>query len=303
LHSFRLHEPTSVDEAVSLLGRYGEQARLYAGGTELLLAMKVGLLHYDHLVNVKTIPDLDGIEYQPDQGVLKIGARVTHRSLERSSLVQQHFPLLVDMERRVANLRVRNVGTLAGNLCFAEPHSDPGVVLLLYEAQVIASGPQGRRTLAVEDLLVDSYQTALTPEEVLLEVQVPSFPDGMHGAYLKFGYHERPTVGVGVALSVSNGGGDAGSLRDVRVALGSASPVPMRVPEAEERLRGASLRDLSLDDSGRLSSLVREAGGVAARSADLVDDTHGSAEYKAHLVGVLLGRAIATAVKQAGAAA
>ena len=121
LRPFKLHEPTSVHDAVSLLGQYGEEAKVYCGGTELLLAMKEGLLRYNHLVNIKTIPGLDEIAYDHDSGMLSIGATVTHGALECSSEIQSHFPMIAQAEGNVANVRVRNVGTIGGNLCFSTP--------------------------------------------------------------------------------------------------------------------------------------------------------------------------------------
>ncbi len=133
LQPFRLEEPTSVDEASALLARYGDSARLYAGGTELLLVMKEGLLQYERLINIKGIPELTQMSLQ--DGALHIGAATTHRTLERSPIVQDHFSTLADVEASVANVRVREVGTLGGNLCFAEPHADPGTLLQVYDAR------------------------------------------------------------------------------------------------------------------------------------------------------------------------
>src|SRR5262249_24744971 len=123
LQPFVLEEPTSIGEASALLGRYGEAARLYAGGTELLQVMKEGLLHYERLINLKTIAGLDGITHEA--GILRIGAAATHRALERAPEVRSHFPALAHLEAHVANVRVRATGTIGGNLCFAEPHADP----------------------------------------------------------------------------------------------------------------------------------------------------------------------------------
>ena len=147
LRPFRLHEPETVADAVGLLGQYGEEASLYAGGTELLLAMKEGLLRYGHLINVKTVGGLSGLTYDEGAGVLRIGSGVTHRTLERSAIVAADFPLIAQTEGGVANVRVRNVGTIGGNLCFAEPHSDPGALLLLYNATVTAQGTSGPRSM------------------------------------------------------------------------------------------------------------------------------------------------------------
>jgi carbon-monoxide dehydrogenase medium subunit len=145
LQPFALDEPASVSEASALLAHYGETARLYAGGTALLLAMKEGLLHYDRLVNMKQIPGLATITLA--DGTLYLGALATHRMLERSPLVRTHFPALARLEANVANVRVREVGTLGGNLCFAEPHADPGTLLLVYNANVEFEQQGGKSTL------------------------------------------------------------------------------------------------------------------------------------------------------------
>ena len=149
LRPFKLHEPETVAEAVSLLGQFGWEAGVYAGGTELLLAMKEGLLSYSHMVNIKTVSGLGQIDYNPDGRELRIGATVTHRSLEQSPVVKSEFPLIAQAEAGVANVRVRNVGTIGGNLCFGEPHSDPDTFLLLYDAQLTAQGSAGARSFSL----------------------------------------------------------------------------------------------------------------------------------------------------------
>ena len=294
---FNLHEPSSVQDAATLLSTHGDDAKVYAGGTELLLAMKAGLLSYDHLVNIKAIPGLSDVAYADAAGVLSIGATATHRSLEMSPLLRERYPLLADVERRVANVRVRNVGTLGGNLCFAEPHSDPGVALLLYGATVESVAGSGTRSFPLEELQLGSYETGLQEDELLTRVLVPQFPEGMHGAYLKFGYHHRPTLGMGVALKVTGG-----AISDIRIALGSVSPKPVRVREAEELIRGASVSDLLDDTPDQATLLVAEAGQIAAKAAEPVDDMHGSAEYKEHLVKLFLARALAQAIQATGGA-
>ena len=281
---FRLHEPTTVEETVSVLSRLGETARLYAGGTELLLAMKSGLLAYDDLVNVKSVPGLDAITRDERSGVLNVGSAATHSAVERSSVVREHFPLLADVERHVANVRVRNVGTLGGNLCFAEPHSDPGALLLLYDAEAEIAGPAGRRTIPVEELQTGPYETSLAPDELLTAILVSPLPEGMRGAYQKFGYHHRPTLGIAAAIRASNG-----VIDEVRLAVGSVSPIPRRLREAERLIEGELVSSVASGES----TAVAEAGRVAAQAADAMDDLHGSAEYKEHLVEVFVARALA----------
>src|SRR5262249_11280196 len=138
LRRFTIDQPKTAKEAAEMLAHYGENGRLYAGGTELLLAMKHDLLRYEHLVDVKTIADLSRVSVS--KNVFRIGATVTHRAVERSPEVREHCPVLVDMEHNVANVRVRATGTLGGNLCFAEPHSDPATLLLALEAHVHIAG-------------------------------------------------------------------------------------------------------------------------------------------------------------------
>ena len=294
LRPFKLHEPETVADAVSLLGQFGWEAGVYAGGTELLLAMKEGLLSYSHMVNIKTVHGLDQIDYNPDGRELRIGPTVTHRSLEQSPVVKSEFPLIAQAEAGVANVRVRNVGTIGGNLCFGEPHSDPGTFLLLYDAQVAAQGSGGARSFPLSQLHKGPFETCLGEDEVLTGITVPQFPQGMSGAYLKFGYHQRPSVGLGVAVRL-----DGGAILECRIAVGSAGPRPVRVPEAEEMMRGVTVGDLLEENSGSRSPTLDQAGRLAAREVQPDDDMHGSAEYKEHMVGVLLGKAFQSVLNSA----
>ena len=301
LRPFKLHEPTSVDDAVSLLGRFGEEAKVYCGGTELLLAMKEGLLRYSHLVNIKTIPGLDEVGYDQGSGMLSIGATVTHTALEHSPQIQSHFPMIAEAEGNVANVRVRNVGTIGGNLCFSEPHSDPGAFLLLFDTKVEIQGAGGHRTIPLTELTLGPFETCLEDDEVLTRILVPQFPQGMTGAYLKFGYHARPTLGVGVSVRLdptsSDGQGmERAVVAEVRVAVGSAGPKAVRVAEAEELLMGKTVAELLPGSNGGESSTMNEAGRLAGQAADAMDDIHGSAEYKEQMIGVFLKRAFAKAV-------
>ena len=278
LRPFRLEEPESVKEASESLARYGDSAKIYAGGTELLLAMKEGLIHFECLVNVKKIPGLDQITQ--DNGTLRLGALSTHRQLERSETLQEKLPVLVEMERNVANLRVREVGTIGGNLTFAEPHADPGTLLLALDATVVAQKAGGSRDIPMTEFFVDAYEAAVEEDEVLTEIVVP-LPDANAAVrYRKFGYLERPSAGVALHVMADEG---RKSVKDVRIAVGCVGPKSMRVEEAEAVVRGKSLDEAA--------QLMAEAGEIAGRAADAISDLHGSAEYKEHIVKVLLTRA------------
>jgi len=200
LRPFEFCEPTSVAEASGLLARHGEDARIYAGGTELLLAMKMGLLNYEHLVSIKEIASLTGIRFDAAANALRIGGATRHREIERSAVIRERFPAIALMEANVANVRVREQGTLAGNLCFAEPHADPGTLLQVYDATVTLEKAGGKRTIPVEKLFVGPFEVALEGDEILTEITVLALPPKMAAAYLKFGILERPSVGVGVAV-------------------------------------------------------------------------------------------------------
>ena len=149
LPAFRLHQPRKADEALELLSRYGEEAQIYMGGTELLLLMKRGLARPGHLIDCKRLPELKGLDLQDDNEWV-IGAATTHRQIELSADVANHLPELAALERTLANVRVRNAGTLGGNLCFAEPHSDPATLLMALEASVEIISPAGRRHMPLE---------------------------------------------------------------------------------------------------------------------------------------------------------
>jgi len=288
LKPFRLHEPTTVSEAIGLLREHGDAARLYAGGTELLLAMKAGYLHYDELVNVKTVTGLDRIWKETD-GTLHIGPAATHAALESSVLVAECRPLLANVEHRVANVRVRNVGTIGGNICFAEPHSDPAAVLVLSGARVEVTGPRGARVVRMDELQTGPYETVLADDEMLTDIVVQHEPDGVRSAYLKFGYHHRPTLGIAVGVLLDAGGT---IIEDVRVALGSVPPVALRVRPAEDVLKGETVASVLADGS----MVAARAGEIAAEACGATGDLHGSAEYKRHLVEVLVPRAVAQAI-------
>jgi len=289
LAPFEIHQPTTAEEAGQLRARHGEAAALYAGGSELLLAMKEGLLAFEHLIDVKTIPALHGLGVSAS-GALVVGGAVTHRELERSALVRARFPLLAEMEAQVANPRVRAVGTLGGNLCFAEPHSDPPTSLLVYGATVLLAGPRGLRRVPVGDFVTGPYESALADDEVLTHVEIPPLPTGASAAYLKFATHERPTVGVATVLVP----GEDGTVAEARVSVGCVGPVAARLPGLEGQLAGVSL-----------AALAHGFAPAVAAGADLdaVDDLHGAADYKRHLAGVVVKRALAVAARRASAAA
>jgi carbon-monoxide dehydrogenase medium subunit len=285
LRPFALHRPGTAEEACALLADLGEAAAPYAGGTELLLLMKLGVLRPGHLVDVKRLPGFDAITAGAR---LTLGAAVTHRVVERSAVVREHCPLVSAVARHVANVRVRNVGTVGGNLAFADPHSDLATLFLTLDATVELVSPRGRRELALSDFMRGAWDTARASDELLTAVRLVPWPAGSAAVYLKFGIHERPTLGVALALVVDGAGS---RVTGARLAVGCVDPRPRRVPAAEARLRGAALAELE-DAAGA-------AGELAAAAVEPDDDLHGSADYKREMVAVFVRRALRIAVQRA----
>jgi carbon-monoxide dehydrogenase medium subunit len=213
-----------------------------------------------------------------------VGGGVRHRAIERSPLVTAGWPVLAEMERWVANIRVRTVGTLGGNLAFADPHSDPATFLLAADAAIVLGRGEERRRLAIADFVLGPYDAALEPGELVVRVEVPPVPAGAGMAHLRFAFHERPAATVSVLARVA-----AGEIAEARVAIGSVGLQPVRAAEAERLLVGLQADDLD-------PAVLRAAGEAAATASEPDDDANGSAEYKANLVAVLVGRALRQAV-------
>ena len=275
LRPFALYQASTVAEASELLGREGGDAALYAGGTEILLVLKEGLLRVKSLVDVKRIPGL--AEIRAENGHVAIGATATHRALERSDVVRARCPLVAGVARHVANIRVRNVGTVGGNLAFADPHSDLATTFLAFDGVVRLGSRAGARDVTLDDFVLGPYETARADDELLTAVRISPWRDGTVGAYVKFGVYERPTLGIAAALMR-----DGDVVTDARLAVGCVTPRPRRLRAAEERLRGFTAADVA-----------RHAGEIAAlavQDVEPVDDLHGSADYKLEMTRVFVQR-------------
>lgn len=273
---FNLHRPASIGEALALLGQHGDDASPYAGGTELLVAMKARVVRFAHIVDIKRIAELRGVVARPDGG-LSIGALCTHHELANHALVRERLPAYADLSANVANIRVRVAGTLGGNLCFAEPHADPPALLCALGAQVVLAGPAGERSLAVGDFIVGELSTARADNELLRRIEVPGLPAGGRAGYRASGHLERPAVGV-AAVAVPHGEG-----HQWRFFAGAICGRPTELTLLAQAMSG-------LPAAEALAALQANAG-AAAETLEAHDDLRGSAEYKRHLVTVLARRA------------
>lgn len=283
---FHLLRPTDLEGAFEANSAGSGDTAFIAGGTELLMVMKMGLAEFDTLVDLKGIEDLRGISVEAD-GTLRIGATVTHREIERSPVVADAHPALARLEQGVANLRVRNTGTLGGNLAFAEPHSDPATLLLVCDARVELAGRGGRREMALGEFTLGPLFTAREPDEILVAIRIPPREAGESTAYARVKFFERPAVSVAVRLRV-----EKGTIVRCDVAVGSITEVPGTVPGAGAALVGAPASSEDLD--------AALAGATPAlHDLDAVEDHNGSADYKRHLSTVLLRRVAHTALDEA----
>jgi len=282
LGMFSIHEPRSVAEASALLTEYGEDAAIYAGGTELIVIMKEGLVHFPHLVNIKTIPGLASIALDGEQRVLRIGALATHRAIERSAVVHDALPVLAELEAQVANIRVRSVGTLGGNLCFAEPHSDPATLLIALGATLTLASSDGERRVAAENFFVGLFATNRRHDEILTRIEIPVPTSRTNVAYKRFKTHERPTASVAVKCTVENG-----AMTDVRVVVGSVGERPVRIGQAERLLQG--------ERPG--SDVFAAAANRVRDNVDPTEDRFESSDYKRHLARTLTIRALKAATR------
>jgi carbon-monoxide dehydrogenase medium subunit len=285
LRPFALHQPSTVGEASEVLAREGNDAVLYAGGTELLIVLKEGLSRVGNLVDVKRIPGLAAI--RADDGHLTIGATATHRAVERSDVVRACCPLVGGVARHVANVRVRTVGTVGGNLAFADPHSDLATLFLAFDAAVTLASRAGERTLPLDEFVQGPYETSRGEDELLTSVRLAPWPAGTAGAYVKFGVYERPTLGIAAALMRDGGG----AVRDARLAVGCVTPRPQRLRAAEERLRGLTPAEVARH--------AADVAALAARDVEPMDDLHGSAEYKREMTRVFVQRILTYAAARA----
>ena len=281
---FDYHSPQSLQEAVSLLQQHGDDAKLLAGGQSLIPAMRFRLALPEVLIDINSIA---GLEYvREDNGHLAIGAMTREVELEESALVQQKFPLLADAARVIADPIVRNRATVGGNIAHADPANDHPAVMLAYGAEVIALGPSGTRAIAIDDFFVDLFENALTDNEILTEIRIPTPGPNSGGAYIKV---ERKVGDYAISAVAVQLTMDGDVCTAVRLALTNVSPVPMRAKNAEAALQGKTITPETLE----------AAGQAAAAECDPSPDLRGSAAYKRDLTRVLVKRAVQKAVERA----
>jgi carbon-monoxide dehydrogenase medium subunit len=284
MRRFELLEPTSLDEACALLAER-EDRRPIAGGTALLVLIKLGLYIPTTLVNLKKVSGASEISYTPEQG-LRLGALASIYDVESAAVVRERYPVLAEACHVVANIRIRNLATIGGNLAHGDYQSDPPTVLMALDARVELTSRQGTREVALADFLLGPYETAVAPGELVSAVLVPPPPAGFRGTYLKFttrSSEDRPCAGV-VALVR----GSAERCDEARLVVGAVSPTPVRVHRAEALARGEPLT----------AALIEAMAAEATQAVEPMEDLRGPAAYKRQVVGVLVRRALAACARE-----
>jgi len=279
LPPFEYHRPLTIEEAVALLARFGEDAKPMAGGTDLLIQMKNRWASPRHVIALKWIPGLDGIA---DGERVRIGALATHSRIKESPLIRGRFPILIDALSRLGSQQIRNIATIGGNLCNAAPSADTAPALLALDARAVLVSPKGKREMGLESFFLAPGKTALNPDEILESILLPRPPPLSCGAYIK---HMRraaldlPIIGVATQCTLSR---DSKKIEDIRIGLGVCAPIPIRAKAAEAFLRGKPVEEEILD----------QGGTIAMREAKPRDTWRGSASYRSEMIRVLVQEAI-----------
>ena len=275
----------SVEEALQLLTKHGEDAKLLGGGHSLIPAMKLRLASPRTLIDLGTVPGLRGVRIDGD--AMSIGALTVHADVAASELVQKHLPGLADAASVIGDMQVRNRGTIGGSVAHADPGADFPVILTALKASFVLQSIAGSRTVAADDFFIDFYTTAMKSNEVLTEIRVPLPISGSGTAYAKLPHPASGYVVVSAGVLVTRQ--SSGSCALVRVVLGGLGSGPIRAQATEAELQGKPLTP----------EVIAAAAAKAAENSDPADDTYASVEYKRHVATVYARRAIEAALKRA----
>jgi carbon-monoxide dehydrogenase medium subunit len=278
--SFEYHRPGTIDEALGLLSRHGEDAKVLAGGHSLVPAMKLRLAQPPVLIDIGRIADLSYIRERGN--VIAIGAMTTHYQVESSELLRSRCPLMSELAPQIGDVQVRNKGTIGGSIVHADPAADWPAAILALDAELELAGAAGRRIVKAQDFFVDMFQTAVAANEVLCEIRVPT--TGKSIAYVKTAQKASGFAIAGVAVVVDRG------RKAVRVGITGVAPKAYRAVEVERELDGTPLTD----------STIALASEHAADDVEPLNDIHASSEFRAHLAKLNTKRALEAAMEAAG---
>ena len=280
---FQYLEPTSIEEAISILSEYGNKAKIIAGGTDLLVQIRSKTIRPEYLVDISRIPKLD---YKEENDGLRIGALTTIRALEKSAELHQRYPVISQAAGQLGSVAVRNMGTLGGNLCNAAPSAETAPALIGLSARAKIVGPDGERVVPLENFFVGPGETVLKKGELLVEIQVPPMPPDTKAVYLKHairGSIDLAIVGVAAIVTLEPG---SNVCKDIKLVLGAVAPTPMRAHQAEEIIKGKKIDD----------ALIDKCAQVASDESRPITDVRASDWYRKEMVKVFTRRAIKGAI-------
>ncbi len=286
LPKFKALLPKTLEEALEMKAEFGDRACIYAGGTDVLIRMKRGLLNPEYVIYIGGIEELFVLEFDDHEG-LRIGACATLSDISEMKEVRVFYPALFTAVTQMATTQVRNKATLVGNICNAAPSADTAPPLIAYGAQVTVVSKDGERIVPLEEFFLGPGRTALLPDEIVKDVVVPVQEEGSFATYVKFSHRSNVDIAVvGVSSKVVR---DGNLCKDVRVVLGAVAPTPMRAKRAEDHVRGKE----------GSPSLFKEAGRIASEEARPITDIRGTKEYRRYLVGVLTERSLSFSFNRA----
>jgi aerobic carbon-monoxide dehydrogenase medium subunit len=290
MNPFEFRQPETLEEALTLVHELGEDARVMAGGTALVIMLKQRLVMPDCLISLQRLRGLDQVD--ESNGDIHLGALTTHRTVERSPIIRTRLPALAETYHHVATIRIRNVATVGGSLAHADPNQDPPAMLMALDARVRLTSTAGMREVALGEFFTDYYETVRRPDELVTDVIVPTPKPHSGSVYVKFlprTADDYATVGVAATVTIDPA---TETCQDCRIAMGCVASTPVRAQGAEAVVRGQRLT----------AALAREAGAQAQQVTDPISDVRGSAEYKRAMAGVFVRRALDQAWQRALAA-
>lgn len=283
--SFQYESPQTLQEAIELLHRHGEEAKILSGGHSLIPMMKLRFASPEYVIDINGIPGLSYIK--EEGGLLKIGGLTREAEIEHSDLLKAHFPIFADVTKLIADPQVRNMGTIGGNLAHGDAANDHPAVMLALGATVVATGADGEREIPIDEFFYGFYMTALQHGEILTEIRIPMPAPGTGSAYHKLERKvgDYATTGVAVQLTIDGNG----IVTSAGIGLTNVNPVPMRASRSEEAIVGKPISEETL----------KHAAQYASEDCSPSSDLRGSEEYKRHVTGVVVKRMILKAAERA----
>jgi len=284
LPKFEYFRPKNLEETLNLLDKYGEQAKLLAGGTDLIVKMKDRVIEPKYIIDLSNLKELRFIS--KENSVIKVGALTTLREIETSPIIRKHVHVLSHAVEKMASWQIRNLGTIGGNLCNASPAADTAPPLLILEAKLKLNSSEGERIVPVEQFFTGPGETILKNNELLTEIQIPVVPDNSSAVFLKLGRrvaHTLSIVSVATLAIVEDG-----VFKDVRIALGSVAPTPIRARKTENKFRGLPATE----------DVIEENCSCVVQDISPISDVRASAEYRKEMSIVLTKRALFEALSK-----